>query len=181
MCSVTGSSHAGLLVGSLIEKFEGKRQRKIIGIDASGKVDKTRAQVMKIAQDTCEMLGLPPVEEDELILDDRFNAGIYGLADEATLKAIKTGAECDAFVRSLPVSPALARPPPKTDHQPPSRSLLSPQITDPVYEGKSLAGLIKLVGDREIPADSCVSSPEFYPRRPRTDPNLSSTTSTSLS
>ena len=95
---MTGSSHAGLLVGSLLEKAEGKRQRKVIGIDASGKVDKTRAQVMEIAQSTCAMLGLPPVEEAELILDDRFNAGVYGLADEATLQAIKMGAETDAFV-----------------------------------------------------------------------------------
>jgi 1-aminocyclopropane-1-carboxylate deaminase len=29
-------------------------------------------------------------------------------------------------------------------------------ITDPVYEGKSLAGLIDLVGSKEIPADSNV-------------------------
>lgn len=100
VCSVTGSSHAGLLVGSLLEKFEGKRQRKVIGIDASGKIEKTRAQVMEIAQNTCAMLGLPPVLEEELILDGRFNAGVYGLADEATLKAIKVGAETDAFVSS---------------------------------------------------------------------------------
>ena len=29
-------------------------------------------------------------------------------------------------------------------------------ITDPVYEGKSLAGLMDLVRSREIPADSTV-------------------------
>jgi 1-aminocyclopropane-1-carboxylate deaminase len=29
-------------------------------------------------------------------------------------------------------------------------------ITDPVYEGKSMAGLIDLVGRREIPASSTV-------------------------
>jgi 1-aminocyclopropane-1-carboxylate deaminase len=29
-------------------------------------------------------------------------------------------------------------------------------ITDPVYEGKSLAGLIDLVKEREIPKDSTV-------------------------
>lgn len=98
VCSVTGSSHAGLLVGSLLEKAEGKRQRKVIGIDASGKVQKTRAQVMEIAQATCAMLGLPPVEDAELILDERFNAGVYGLADDKTLAAIKMGAESDAFV-----------------------------------------------------------------------------------
>lgn len=35
------------------------------------------------------MLGLPAIEDSEVVLDARFNAGIYGLADEATLKAIK--------------------------------------------------------------------------------------------
>jgi 1-aminocyclopropane-1-carboxylate deaminase len=33
---------------------------------------------------------------------------------------------------------------------------LEAMITDPVYEGKSLAGLIDLVGSRDIPASSTV-------------------------
>ncbi|HOB81185.1 MAG TPA: aminocyclopropane-1-carboxylate deaminase/D-cysteine desulfhydrase family protein, partial [Ornithinibacter sp.] len=33
---------------------------------------------------------------------------------------------------------------------------LEAMITDPVYEGKSLAGLIDLVRERDIPADSTV-------------------------
>lgn len=51
-------------------------------------------QVHFIASSTAKMLGLPPIEDSEVVLDARFNAGIYGLADEATLKAIK-------MVRSL--------------------------------------------------------------------------------
>jgi len=46
-------------------------------------------QVHFIASSTAKMLGLPPIEDSEVVLDARFNAGIYGLADEATLKAIK--------------------------------------------------------------------------------------------
>jgi len=45
VCSVTGSSHAGLVVGAALEKFEGKRARKVIGIDASGKEEATWKQV----------------------------------------------------------------------------------------------------------------------------------------
>jgi 1-aminocyclopropane-1-carboxylate deaminase len=45
VCSVTGSSQAGLVVGTALERSEGKRARKIIGIDASGKPEKTWKQV----------------------------------------------------------------------------------------------------------------------------------------
>lgn len=45
---------------------------------------------MKIAQDTAKMLGLPPIQDEEVILDDRFNAGVYGLADQATLGTLST-------------------------------------------------------------------------------------------
>ncbi|KAL7417026.1 1-aminocyclopropane-1-carboxylate deaminase [Mrakia frigida] len=126
VCSVTGSSHAGLVVGAALEKFEGKKPRKVIGIDASGKEEATWKQVHFIASSTAKMLGLPAIEDSEVVLDARFNAGIYGLADEATLKAIKIAAETEAF------------------------------ITDQVYEGKSMAGLISLVESQEIPSSSNV-------------------------
>ena len=41
VCSVTGSSHAGLIVGAVAEG----KGRKVIGIDASGKPEATKAQV----------------------------------------------------------------------------------------------------------------------------------------
>ena len=41
VCSVTGSSHAGLIVGAVAEG----KSRKVIGIDASGKPEATKAQV----------------------------------------------------------------------------------------------------------------------------------------
>jgi hypothetical protein len=49
-------------------------------------------QVMEIAQNTATMLGLPPIEDSEVILDDRFNAGIcscpFSLAPHPTHKLI---------------------------------------------------------------------------------------------
>lgn len=88
MCSVTGSSHAGLIVGAVAEG----KGRKVIGIDASGKVEATRTQVTRIARNTAKLLDPELVIKDEdVILDDRFNAGIYGIPDEQTIKAIESG------------------------------------------------------------------------------------------
>ncbi|KAK4683515.1 1-aminocyclopropane-1-carboxylate deaminase, partial [Tremellales sp. Uapishka_1] len=123
VCSVTGSSHAGSLVGALLEG----KGRKVIGIDASGKPDATRAQVLKIAQNTIKRLDpAQMVEDKDVILDDRFHAGIYGIPDDETIAAMKLAAQTDAF------------------------------ITDPVYEGKSMAGLIQLVREGSIKPDSNV-------------------------
>ena len=46
VCSVTGSTHAGMIAG-----FAGQdRPRRVIGIDASAKIDETRDQVERIAR-----------------------------------------------------------------------------------------------------------------------------------
>jgi 1-aminocyclopropane-1-carboxylate deaminase len=62
----------------------------------------------------------------EVELDDRYHAGIYGIPDKSTVDAIETCARLEGM------------------------------ITDPVYEGKSMAGLIDLVGRGEIGKDSNV-------------------------
>lgn len=86
VCSVTGSSHAGLIVGAVAEG----KGRKVIGIDASGKPAQTKAQVARIARDTAKRLD-PALEipDEAIVLDERFHAGIYGVPDEQTLEAIK--------------------------------------------------------------------------------------------
>ena len=54
VCSVTGSTQGGMIAG-----FAGQdRPRRVIGIDASAKLDETRAQVAKIARATAELIGL---------------------------------------------------------------------------------------------------------------------------
>ena len=45
-CTVTGSTHAGMLVGFAADV----RARTVIGIDSSGTPDQTRAQVLEIVK-----------------------------------------------------------------------------------------------------------------------------------
>lgn len=65
-------------------------------------------------------------EIPDVELDDRYHAGIYGIPDKATIDAIETCARLEGM------------------------------ITDPVYEGKSMAGLMDLVRNGEIARESNV-------------------------
>ncbi|MCT2587179.1 1-aminocyclopropane-1-carboxylate deaminase [Actinophytocola gossypii] len=122
VCSVTGSTQAGMLAGVA----SSGRPRRILGIDASAKPAETREQITRIARATAELVGARAIEDAEVLLDERYHAGVYGIPDESTLDAIRTVARLEGM------------------------------ITDPVYEGKSMAGLIDLVRRGEIPAGSNV-------------------------
>jgi 1-aminocyclopropane-1-carboxylate deaminase len=135
ICSVTGSSHAGCIVGAVAEG----RKRKIIGIDASAKPAATRAQVLRIARNTAKMLDEDlEIMEEDVILDERFHAGVYGI------EAMK----CESQAGLLPVrsGTGLIIVAASTDSM----------ITDPVYEGKSMAGMIQLIKEGSIEAGSDV-------------------------
>jgi 1-aminocyclopropane-1-carboxylate deaminase len=123
VCSVTGSTQAGMIAG-----FAGQdRARRVIGIDGSAKPTETWQQVARIARRTAELIGLGRgLRDDEIVLDERYHAGVYGIPDERTLDAIKLAARLDGM------------------------------ITDPVYEGKSMAGLIDMVTRGEIDRDANV-------------------------
>jgi 1-aminocyclopropane-1-carboxylate deaminase len=123
VCSVTGSTQAGMIAG-----FAGQaRPRRVIGIDGSATPVETRDQVARIARRTAAAIGLGrDLREDEIILDDRYHAGVYGIPDEHTLDAMRLAARLEGM------------------------------ITDPVYEGKSMAGLIDLVERCEIDRGSNV-------------------------
>jgi 1-aminocyclopropane-1-carboxylate deaminase len=123
VCSVTGSTHAGMIAG-----FAGQdRPRRVIGIDASAAVDATRAQVARIARNTAALIGLGrDLRDDEIVVLEGWAGDAYGIPVRSTLDAIRlTGS-------------------------------LEGMIIDPVYEGKSMAGLIDLVTSGEIPPDSTV-------------------------
>ncbi|NVM97251.1 1-aminocyclopropane-1-carboxylate deaminase [Arthrobacter sp. SDTb3-6] len=123
VCTVTGSTHAGMIAG-----FAGQdRPRRVIGIDASATIEKTRAQVGRIARHTAELIGLGrELREEEITVLEGWAGDFYGIPVESTLDAIRlTGS-------------------------------LEGMIVDPVYEGKSMAGLIDLVRSRDIPASSNV-------------------------
>jgi 1-aminocyclopropane-1-carboxylate deaminase len=123
VCSVTGSTQAGMIAGFAASE----RPRRVIGIDGSAKPAETRAQVARIARATAALLEIGrELSEDEIVLDDRYHAGTYGIPDEQTLEAMRTAARVEGM------------------------------ITDPVYEGKSMAGMIDLVRRGEIDRGSNV-------------------------
>jgi 1-aminocyclopropane-1-carboxylate deaminase len=73
---VTGSTHAGMVVGFARDG----RQRKVIGIDASTTPKQTRAQVLDIAQKTARLveLGKEIVEGDVVLIED-YACPVYGV------------------------------------------------------------------------------------------------------
>lgn len=86
VCSVTGSTHAGMIAG-----FAGQdRPRRVIGIDASAKLAATRMQVEKIARNTAGLIGLGrELRRDEITVLDGWAGDFYGIPVDSTLEAIK--------------------------------------------------------------------------------------------
>jgi 1-aminocyclopropane-1-carboxylate deaminase len=127
VCSVTGSTQAGMVAGFAALSDGDSRPRRVLGIDASAKPAQTRDQVRRIAQQTAKLIGAGrELTDDDICLDERYHAGTYGIPDAATLDAMRLAARTEGM------------------------------ITDPVYEGKSMAALIDLVSRREIPPDATV-------------------------
>jgi 1-aminocyclopropane-1-carboxylate deaminase len=123
VCSVTGSTQAGMIAG-----FAGQdRPRRVLGIDASAKLDATRAQVEKIARNTADLIGLGrDLRDDEITVLPGWAGDRYGIPVESTMDAIRLTGRLEGM------------------------------IIDPVYEGKSMAGLIDLIRNGDIPKDSHV-------------------------
>lgn len=123
VCTVTGSTHAGMIAG-----FAGQdRPRRIIGIDASATLEKTRAQVERIARNTAELIGLDrELRDDEITVLEGWAGELYGIPVQSTIDAIRLTGRLEGV------------------------------ILDPVYEGKSMAGLIDLVQSGQIESTSKV-------------------------
>jgi 1-aminocyclopropane-1-carboxylate deaminase len=126
VCSVTGSTQAGMIAGFAGMRGQ-DRPRRVLGIDASAKLNETRAQVEKIARNTAELIGLGrELRDDEITVLAGWAGDYYGIPVQSTLDAIRlTGS-------------------------------LEGMIIDPVYEGKSMAGLIDLIRGGRIGKDSTV-------------------------
>src|SRR4029078_4578714 len=86
VCSVTGSTHAGMIAG-----FAGQdRPRRVLGIDASAKIAETRAQVEKIARNTAELIGLGrDLRDDEITVLEGWAGDLYGIPVQSTVDAIR--------------------------------------------------------------------------------------------
>jgi 1-aminocyclopropane-1-carboxylate deaminase len=99
----------------------------VIGIDASATIEQTRAQVAKIARGTAELIGLGrELRDDEITVLAGWAGEYYGIPVQSTIDAIRLTGRLEGM------------------------------ILDPVYEGKSMAGLIDLVSNGEISKDSTV-------------------------
>jgi 1-aminocyclopropane-1-carboxylate deaminase len=105
----------------------GARPRRVLGIDASARIEETRDAVARIARDTAARIGLGrDLRDDEIEVLAGFAGERYGVPVQQTLDAIHLAGRLEGM------------------------------ICDPVYEGKSMAGLVGLVGDGTIPADATV-------------------------
>jgi 1-aminocyclopropane-1-carboxylate deaminase len=122
VCTVTGSTHAGMVVGFVPDG----RTRSVIGIDASGTPMQTKAQVLEIARNTAALVGVRDIEADDIVLLEDYAYPHYGVPSKETIEAIRLSARLEGM------------------------------ITDPVYEGKSMQGLIDLVRDGYFPAGAKV-------------------------
>jgi len=121
VCTVTGSTHAGMVVGFAKDG----RTQNVIGIDASGTPEQTHAQVLDIAQKTAALIKLgQDITADDVVLKTEYAYPAYGVPSNETNDAIRLCARMEGM------------------------------MTDPVYEGKSMQGMIDLVKKGFFPARS---------------------------
>lgn len=121
-------SVTGSTQGGMIAGFaHSNRAQTVLGIDASATVEQTWEQIARIARRTAEGIELGrEIADEEIVLLDRWHDDIYGIAGPRTIEAIELAARMDGM------------------------------ITDPVYEGKSMAGMIDLVREGYFPEGSRV-------------------------
>jgi 1-aminocyclopropane-1-carboxylate deaminase len=102
-------------------------ERRVLGIDGSATVEQTWNQIARIARRTAGAIELVrELRDDEIVLLDEWHAGTYGMPDARTIEAIRLCARLEGV------------------------------LTDPVYEGKSMAALIDLIRSGRIPPGSRV-------------------------
>lgn len=127
VCTVTGSTHAGMIAGFADLEERGGRRRTVLGIDASATLEKTRDQVERIARRTAELIGVErELRDDEITVLEGWAGDRYGIPVQSTLDAIRLTGQLEGM------------------------------IIDPVYEGKSMAGLVDLVTSGRIETGSNV-------------------------
>ena len=103
------------------------RADRVIGIDASATPVQTREQVREIVDNTAELVELGrKVRDDEIVILEDYAYPAYGVPSKETNEAIRFSAQTEAM------------------------------ITDPVYEGKSMQGMMDLVKKGYFPEGSKV-------------------------
>ena len=116
----------GSTQGGMIVGFAAdNRADRVIGIDGSGTVDQLRTQVRGIVDQTAKLVDLGrEVRDDEIVINPDYSYPAYGVPSHETNEAIRIAARTEAM------------------------------ITDPVYEGKSMQGMIDLVKKGFFPEGS---------------------------
>ena len=123
VCTVTGSTHAGMAVGFAADG----RADKVVGIDASATPEQTREQVLEIAQKTADLVELDGgISDRDITLIEDYAYPLYGVPSDETNDAIRLCGRLEGM------------------------------MTDPVYEGKSMQGMIDLVRKGYFPKGSKV-------------------------
>ena len=103
------------------------RADRVIGIDGSGTPAQLRTQVRQIVDNTAELVELGrQVDDSEIVILEDYAYPAYGVPSRETNEAIRLAARTEAM------------------------------ITDPVYEGKSMQGMIDLVRKGYFPEGSKV-------------------------
>jgi len=113
--------------GMIVGFAADNRAHRVIGIDGSGTPQQLRAQVRQIVDNTAELVELGrAVRDDEIVILEDYAYPAYGVPSRETTEAIRLAARTEAM------------------------------ITDPVYEGKSMQGMIDLIKKGFFPAGSKV-------------------------
>ena len=113
--------------GMIVGFAADNRADRVIGIDASGTLEQTREQVRQIVDNTAELVELGrKVRDDEIVINPDYAYPAYGVPSDETNDAMRLAARTEAM------------------------------ITDPVYEGKSMQGMIDLARKGFFPDGSRV-------------------------
>jgi 1-aminocyclopropane-1-carboxylate deaminase len=124
---VTCSVTGSTQAGMVVGFASDGRANRVIGIDASAKPKQTRDQALRIAQNTAKQVELGrEITDKDVVLETRYGGPEYGLPSEGTVEAIRLCAKLEGI------------------------------LTDPVYEGKSMQGMIDMVRRGEFPEGSKV-------------------------
>lgn len=111
--------------GMIVGFAADERAHRVIGIDASGTLEQTRSQVRQIVDNTAELVELGrKVRDDEIVINPDYAYPAYGVPSKETNDAIRLAARTEAM------------------------------ITDPVYEGKSMQGMLDLIAKGFFPKGS---------------------------
>ena len=121
------SATGGTQAGMVVGFAADGRADRVIGIDVTAEPTETRVQIKRIAENTADLVGLGrAISDADIVLDERYAYPAYGLPSTETLDAIRLCARVEGM------------------------------LTDPVYEGKSMQGMIDMVQRGVFPAGSKV-------------------------